>query len=233
VRDDDAARRVRGPLAVCLAVMLPLYAAVVAAMPALRRLSSTGTSVVSFPLLVAFAAATALAIRATGLPWATFGLTTRRLWPSVREGALLTLPALLLVTAAKAAWVAAAPDAGAVFDAGRIAARYSPGAYVFYVVVYGLFTFLQELVARGGVQTALELVLSGPRRRLSALLLADLLFAATHLHVSAALAAAVFVPGLFWGWMYARQRTLAGVTASHAMIGLYAYFVLGMPLPRG
>jgi hypothetical protein len=201
-------------------------------MPVLRKLSSTGTSVVSFPLLALFAAVTALAIRATGLPWATFGVTARRFWPAVREAALLTLPALLLVTLAKAAWVAATPGAGAVFDAARIAARYSPHAYAFYVIVYGLFTFLQELVARGAAQTALELVLPGPQRKLSALLLADLLFAATHLHVSPALAAAVLVPGLFWGWLYARQRTLAGVTASHAMLGLYVYFVLGMPLQR-
>jgi membrane protease YdiL (CAAX protease family) len=39
---------------------------------------------------------------------------------------------------------------------------------------------------------------------------------------------AAFVPGLFWGWMFAKQRSLVGVTVSHIAVGLWAIFALGV-----
>jgi membrane protease YdiL (CAAX protease family) len=95
------------------------------------------------------------------------------------------------------------------------------------VASYTAFTFVQELVARGGIQTALERFLPGPRPERRALLLATVLFSATHFHVAPGFALATLVPGLFWGWLYQRHRTLAGVTLNHALVGLYAIFVLG------
>jgi hypothetical protein len=38
----------------------------------------------------------------------------------------------------------------------------------------------------------------------------------------------VFVPGLFWGWLYARHDTLIGVSLSHLIIGWTAIFFLNL-----
>jgi hypothetical protein len=38
----------------------------------------------------------------------------------------------------------------------------------------------------------------------------------------------VFVPGLFWGWLYLRHQTLVGVSVSHLLIGLWVTGVLDL-----
>ena len=37
-----------------------------------------------------------------------------------------------------------------------------------------------------------------------------------------------FLPGLFWGWLYARHGTLIGVSVSHILLGLWTVFVVGI-----
>ncbi len=49
-----------------------------------------------------------------------------------------------------------------------------------------------------------------------------------HIHLSAVLAYVVFIPSLFWGWLYNREPTLIGPVISHLMIGTWAIFVLGI-----
>ena len=63
-----------------------------------------------------------------------------------------------------------------------------------------------------------------------AVLLSTLMFTQIHLHLTPAYAIAVFFPSLFWGALYARHRTLVGVSVSHILIGIYVAFFLGLPL---
>lgn len=95
------------------------------------------------------------------------------------------------------------------------------------IILYSIFTPIQEFIARGGVQSSFQEFLSGRSRKLIALLIANLMFSMTHLHLSTTFAMMVFVPGLFWGWLYSRRQTLVGVCASHLIIGLFAYYVVG------
>jgi membrane protease YdiL (CAAX protease family) len=37
-----------------------------------------------------------------------------------------------------------------------------------------------------------------------------------------------FLPGLFWGWLYSRHRTLIGVTISHILIGAWIFYFVGV-----
>jgi hypothetical protein len=53
-----------------------------------------------------------------------------------------------------------------------------------------------------------------------------------HLHLSFAFAAAAFVPGLFWGWLFTRHRNLVGPTLSHVVVGTYVFFVMGVPMAQ-
>lgn len=224
-RDRLAAAR----LTVSLLLGLCFYIVVLSGAARLDLSPWGGTTMVSLVVLTVFALATVHFIRAGGYAVAEFGLTTRGLRRSVAEGAGLAMVAMVMLTLAKWLWISLDPALAHVplFEARQIVARTSSGAYLAEVASYTAFTFVQELVARGGIQTALERFLPGPRPERRALLLATVLFSATHFHVAPGFALATLVPGLFWGWLYQRHRTLAGVTLNHALVGLYAIFVLG------
>jgi CRP-like cAMP-binding protein len=103
--------------------------------------------------------------------------------------------------------------------------------FAFEIAVYYMLLMpLQELFARGLLQTSLEDVFAEhPRRQLMAILLSNAAFAPLHVHVSpyfGALAPMVFLLGLPLGWLYARHRSLLGVAFAHVIIGLWALRVL-------
>jgi hypothetical protein len=98
------------------------------------------------------------------------------------------------------------------------------------MALYAIFSPIQELIARGAMQSSLHEFLTGPRANLWAIVLSTLMFTQIHLHLTPAYALAVFFPSLFWGAMYARQRSLVGVSISHILIGVYVAFFLGMPV---
>ena len=108
--------------------------------------------------------------------------------------------------------------------------RYGPLAYAFgLMAVYCLFVPVQELIARGAMQSSLHEFLAGKHNTLWAILLSTLMFSQIHLHLNPGYAIAAFFPSLFWGAMYARQRSLLGATVSHILIGVFVAFFLGLP----
>jgi len=93
--------------------------------------------------------------------------------------------------------------------------------YWFAVSLYLFLTPVQEFVARCGIQAPLYAFLQGPdwERRVWAILVSNLVFSAAHAHISLEFALAAFIPGLFWGWIFARTNSLLAVSISHFMIG--------------
>jgi hypothetical protein len=95
---------------------------------------------------------------------------------------------------------------------------------------YTVLIPLQELWVRGGLQTSIEEVFAEhPRRSLLAIVLSNAAFAPLHLHVApyfGVLAPMMFVLGLPLGWLYARHRSLLGVSLAHVIIVLWALRVL-------
>lgn len=87
---------------------------------------------------------------------------------------------------------------------------------------------MQELIVRGVLQSSFYEFITGRHRNFWAILLSNLLFSITHMHLSLAASFIVFVPGLFWGWLYSRYRTLVGVIFSHLFIGIWAFFIVGI-----
>lgn len=65
-------------------------------------------------------------------------------------------------------------------------------------------------------------------RTWKAIVISNLLFCAMHGHLGIGFAIAVFIPGLFWGWLYSRHKTLVGVAVSHMIIGVFSVYVLGI-----
>lgn len=99
------------------------------------------------------------------------------------------------------------------------------------VMIYTLYALLipvQELIARGVIQSSLQRVLTGNLVTARAILLSNLMFSSFHLYMDVRFAVMTFFPGLVWGMLYARQDSLAGVCISHIIIGLYALKVLGV-----
>jgi membrane protease YdiL (CAAX protease family) len=96
------------------------------------------------------------------------------------------------------------------------------------MVIYSIFVNFQEYISRGILQSSLQDFLNYKHKNLFANLLTSSIFSASHIHLSAGLAYLVFLPSLFWGWLYYRQRSLIGPIVSHILIGWWAIFVLGI-----
>lgn len=171
-------------------------------------------------------------VRVSGFPARFFGLTTRNAGPDVREAVLLTLPlmaATVLLKLALARWVPAMQGQPLfqMFSAptsGLSTGGFNPWLAAAYVV----FAPFQELIYRGGVQGPLSHFLTGRWSIWLAIVGANIIFSAAHLYVSPGLAVIAFVAGLFWGWLYARQGGLIGVSVSHVLLGFWAFEVVDL-----
>lgn len=213
---------------------LGAYLVGVLVLPRMPWLPAGGSSVVSFPLAIFFGLTSVAYVLTTRRPFADFGVQRYGMRRAAIGGLLMAVPVCLAAMAAKAIWIAADPARAshAILEAGIVAARYTPLQYLGYSLGYMLFTVVQEFVARGVTQTALGEILPRWHRPTVALLVANLLFAGTHLHISPFFAAVSFVPGLVWGWLFERYRNLAAPVVNHALTGLFAYFVLDADLLR-
>ncbi len=102
--------------------------------------------------------------------------------------------------------------------------------YWIAVGLYLVLTPIQEFVARCCLQAPLFAFLNGTTvwRHVWSILVSNLVFAAAHSHISFAFAIAAFVPGLFWGWIFARTNSLIAAAASHFMIGGAGIFLFGI-----
>lgn len=99
------------------------------------------------------------------------------------------------------------------------------------ITIYMLLVPVQELAARGGLQSLFNLFFydeTAMKRHLYAILLSNALFSASHAHLSATFVIITFFPGLIWGLLYARQGSLFGVIISHLIVGVWAIYVLGI-----
>lgn len=116
--------------------------------------------------------------------------------------------------------------------------------------LYSVIAIVQELLARGFVQHTIiqyfketsllklfessALVIKTPstmkitnKAKWQGIFYANVMFSAMHLHISYTMAAVVFLPGLLWGWLYSRHKTIIGVCVSHIIIGIWSGFILG------
>lgn len=187
----------------------------------------TDTTFVSIPLLGVFGATTLHFVRRTGLPLATFGLT-RNPWPALFEGFTVSIPLCILLVFGKWVWMQNTPgqEAEPLFGWRSVYEHYGLVEEIAFACVYAAFTFVQEFIARSGLQAPLERFLVSKHRTLIAILISNLLFALTHLHVSAKLAVIVFFAGCFWGAMFKRHGNLYGTFINHLILGTFVFFGL-------
>lgn len=198
-------------------------------------ISSTQIStLITLVLLIALMAPIFLAMKQSRYPLAVYGLTMRNWQHVMKETLWYTFLWLVGTTLLK--WVAikiftfAHPET--LFQPSvSFNPKHAMGIFTFLIGVplYGLVAVpLQEIFSRCLFQRPLELFLTRNSKVLSIILTA-MLFSLLHVYVSIFFAALVFPAALFWGWMFARQRTILGVCVSHIIIGIWVTIVLGLP----
>ena len=201
-------------------LMLFIY---ISALGLLRQFAASGGSstITTSALLLLMTLGAAWIARASGFTAATFGLSLRR-WQWVLADSLAwTALFCVAITLAKAALLQWAPGYAHL---GLIQPWVSPdglAATLLAYALYALLTPMQEFIARGMLQGSLHKMLTGRFAPLRAILVANAIFSLSHQHLGLGYALAVFAPGLFWGWLYHRQRSLLGVSLSHVLIGLW------------
>lgn len=170
------------------------------------------TQAFAWGYLLVLLAPSLFAIRLMGLGWRDLGLSSDGLWRSLKEGALISV----IFTALVAAFAATLYH----FDAlpGQ------PGQFELLPTIgYLVHSFIQELVARGFLQTAFQRFLDD-ERGIKSVLLTSSLFGLFHLHFGFTAVILTLVSGVVFGLFYLRNRNIAGVTLLHFMAGGCAFW---------
>lgn len=190
--------------------------------------SSSDTAFISLPMLLFFAIGIFIAMKRSGYPFSMYGLTTKNWRISVTESFILTIPILILIALVKILLIYFHPNMkqSEVFELSRYFTM-SPVKLVIVAILYALFTPIQEIIARGGIQSSFQAFLAGKDKKWTAIFMANLIFSMSHIHMSPVVVLLVFPVGMFWGWMYARHGTMIGVCISHTIVGLFAFYVVG------
>ena len=195
------------------------------------------TTLVDVPMIIAISFFTFFSIVNQGYPVYMVGLTMRGWKKSVIESLIVTFILCLLVVVVKWVLVRMVPEFSnvPVFQMGlgvkeklfhKTPAFFAQLSLAFYLVSAPF----QEFIFRGFLQTTFQRLLSVRRRVIWAILVSNIIFAAGHEPLSWLYPFIVFVPGLVWGWLYARHRTLIGVSISHIILGIWALWAVGVGL---
>lgn len=167
------------------------------------------------------------------LELADFGMSLKG-WPrQIGRSLLFTVPLLVGLLLAKCLLVWAEPQTYQVFEPMRLLNTMGQPTYrnwVFFSGVYVALCFAQEFI-RCAVQGSLALFYNSPGRdaRWRSIFVANVVFASLHVHLGNTFAVMAFIPGLFWGWLYAREHSYLSAAFSHGITGLWIVCIVGVP----
>lgn len=224
-----------GKFMVNLLFVLAVYMYALKIIEKLAR-SNISTSVITIPIIIFFAGAVLMMMKNSDYSMTFYGLTRQNWKKSLKDATWVTIILVLLTAFIKWLVIHLVPqfhDFTVIhpsFNAGSLQTVNAQGQMnlpllVTLILAYLIFTPIQELICRGALQSSLQEFLSGPNRVWWAIIMSNILFSVTHLHISIGLALSVLFPGLLWGWMYSRYKTLIGVSISHLIVGGMAFFV--------
>ncbi len=226
---DEKSRVAMGILICMLLVGICLY---VFSLQVLLNLSQAAkaTTAVSVNIIFLFAAMSFFVIKKGGYPFSMYGLTLKNWRQSLIESILWLIPILALLCVLKWLYLTRYPGTQdyPLLSLGQHL-KMSRGGLILTCLAYSVFAPVQEFIARGCFQTSFQNFLVGKHRILIAIVISNLMFSMTHLHISICFALIAFIPGLFWGWQYARHKNLIGISISHIIIGLSASIFIGFP----
>ncbi len=225
------ARVAMGTFLAYVVLVMSVYGFILRAATTLAQ-TATSATFVTIPIVVGLAAVLFVMMLESGYPLRTYGFTLDNARANCVESILWTLPFLALLTLGKLALIKMLPQFSHLPLFNIYAAVNTDVAprngYVVALIGLGYLSVvpLQELSIRGALQSSLELFFVGQRNTLWAIVISNALFTCAHLHLSETLALLVFPAGVFWGILFARQRSLLGPIVSHMLVGWWALFLL-------
>lgn len=92
-----------------------------------------------------------------------------------------------------------------------------------FVVSYAILAPVQEFIVRGYLQSCLQNFFQTSNRVVLAILTSNLLFGLFHGFKNLSFVAISFAYGVFWGWIYARQKSIVGPSVSHIVLGILGF----------
>lgn len=106
----------------------------------------------------------------------------------------------------------------------------SVALYAIGLTLYLVSVPFQQFAVRCAIQAPLQSFLTGVVGPAAwvANVTASLLFAVLHAHLNPIVSLAVILPSLLWGWLFMRSDSVVTPIVSHAIIGVYAIFILGI-----
>jgi len=224
-----------GRIVVTTLSLLSFYTLLLSILPQFQVALTVNFAISPF-IIAMFAAIMGPVIWYSGFPIAFFGLQSSNWWRALKFSVIASLGFLAFGAALKLVLINTTSTFAGLSLFGVADVQQNMQQVVMsplYWVAVGLYlvlTPLQEFVARCCLQAPLYAFLNGSTfsRHLSSILVSNLVFAAAHSHISFAFAVAAFVPGLFWGWIFARTNSLIAAAASHFMIGGAGIFLFGI-----
>lgn len=169
------------------------------------------TAVFAWQYLAILLVPSLFVIRHMAIPLSSLGLTTAGLKKSLLEGIFISVTLCLFT------WLLslvlkhfdALPGKPLPFDPWGSAS-------------YFLHSALQEIIARGFLQSSFQRFL-GDKGKWRSVLLASVLFGMFHLHFGIPAVLMTIATGCVFGWIYMRHQNIAGVVLVHYMMGVAAF----------
>jgi CRP-like cAMP-binding protein len=190
-------------------------------------------SAITVPIILLYSVMLYGMMRRSGLPFESFGVTLRNWRPAVREALLWTLVTCVAATVFKQVliWTSSSFADERLFNLTGVFDPRTSWAdlqtALLLALIYAAAAPLQEFIVRSGLQASLQHCLVGPTVAVRSIVISNAMFASAHLHLSISFAVFAFFPGLLWGALFARKRSLVGVSVSHILCGWFAFLVLG------
>lgn len=98
--------------------------------------------------------------------------------------------------------------------------------YVLFLVVYVALVPVQELTIRSFLQSSFRNFFQSPHRIFFAILASNMVFDILRVNNDVLYALLSFLLGVFWGYLFERQKSIVGTSLSHALTGIMAFFIL-------
>lgn len=229
--EDEKTKAHMGRFIVYVLILVFIYVFAIQSVTILK-LNVISSSVISVPILIICCLTMFRMMKQSDYSLRTYGLNLENWKRVLVESILLTVPVLIALVVIKWILIRTIPVFSdlPLFDLtpalNKGAPPVSTEMAAFFIIVYSIFVPVQEIIYRGAMQTSLQLFL-GNRTSL-AILVSNIPFAMIHFHLSLILVVTTYILGVFWGYMYARQKSLLGVCVSHFLVGLFAFFILGL-----
>ncbi|HWJ19882.1 MAG TPA: cyclic nucleotide-binding domain-containing protein [Geobacterales bacterium] len=224
-----------GHIVVATLCLLSFYTLTLSFLPSFKSLAHANFALTPVVILL-FGLCFVPIIATSGFPLKFFGLRFDNWRPALAYSLRASLFFMAIFVAAKWVLISTSDSLAGVslFDSADVEVSGHPvpmtAWYWLALAVYVLLTPMQEFVARSGIQAPLYAFLQGSelKRRWFSILASNLVFAAAHAHISLAFAIAAFLPGMLWGWIFARTNSLLAATASHLLVGGMGMFLFGI-----